>query len=676
MRRLVLFLVQIAFMVSLEAQTFYYYKGERIPISIDTVRYTIFFSSDHVLRETGILKSEEGMSGKNFCIIGQKQLDEVGLKSGATEILSVEPVIAPSQTPVSNLFYVKIQTEKDTAFLKDFAVKNGCKVERQVALMPSWYVLSTSICSAGNSIEMANKCFETGRVEEVDPGFIFNFQTSGGDDEPMWGKQWGLEAINVTEAWGLTKGHFTTVVAVLDKGIEASHIEFQENLLDGYDVISGGNAVVYGDHGTHVAGIIAAGINGQFVAGVAPDARLMPVSHPLTATATASEELANGLTWAWQNGASVINNSWGDQGGRLHDRLKSALLEDAIEVALTQGRDGLGTIVTFASGNYNTIDYPGSSDERTICVGSIGENHERASTSGYGERLDLVAPGVNILSTVLNNTVGNKSGTSMACPHVSGVAALMLSVNPLLDVGCLSAIIDSTCQKLNGYIYSGGYPHGAWNDETGYGLLDAGSAVAVAESLLPEIEISRVVRVPGVAKGVITLDITGVGVPEGCEIIWSIPYHELSNITSYTFTKESQNRYILEVEDRDMPYFVKPFDINARISTPNSRIIHNINVNVPYTFSNSRYALVENVVGHSLAITEVDKDNETEILMCPTHNVTVNVYSLQNRVLSKNIDLSLGTAVIPVSDLSEGYYILSIVENGFVVFSDKFIIKR
>ena len=95
----------------------------------------------------------------------------------------------------------------------------------------------------------------------------------------------------------------------------------------------------------------------------------------------------------------------------MHDRLKSALLEDAIEVALTQGRDGLGTIVTFASGNYNTIDYPGSSDERIICVGSIGENHERASTSGYGERLDLVAPGVNILSTVLNNTVGNKSGT-------------------------------------------------------------------------------------------------------------------------------------------------------------------------------------------------------------------------------------------------------------------------
>lgn len=103
-------------------------------------------------------------------------------------------------------------------------------------------------------------------------------------------------------------------MAVLDKGIEASHIEFQENLLDGYDVISGGNAVVYGDHGTHVAGIIAAGINGQFVAGVAPDARLMPVSHPLTATATASEELANGLTWAWQNGASVINNSWGGSG--------------------------------------------------------------------------------------------------------------------------------------------------------------------------------------------------------------------------------------------------------------------------------------------------------------------------------------------------------------------------
>ena len=123
MRRLVLFLVQIAFMVSLEAQTFYYYKGERIPISIDTVRCTIFFSSDHVLRETGILKSEEGMSGKNFCIIGQKQLDEVGLKSGATEILSVEPVIAPSQTPVSNLFLCKNTNGKRYRFFERFCCK-------------------------------------------------------------------------------------------------------------------------------------------------------------------------------------------------------------------------------------------------------------------------------------------------------------------------------------------------------------------------------------------------------------------------------------------------------------------------------------------------------------------------------------------------------------------------
>ena len=314
MRRLVLFLVQIAFMVSLEAQTFYYYKGERIPISIDTVRYTIFFSSDHVLRETGILKSEEGMSGKNFCIIGQKQLDEVGLKSGATEILSVEPVIAPSQTPVSNLFLCKNTNGKRYRFFERFCCKEWLQGGTSSGI--NAFVVCTIYFNlfCWQFYRNGNKCFETGRVEEVDPGFIFNSQTSGGDDEPMWGKQWGLEAINVTEAWGLTKGHFTTVVAVLDKGIEASHIEFQENLLDGYDVISGGNAVVYGDHGTHVAGIIAAGINGQFVAGVAPDARLMPVSHPLTATATASEELANGLTWAWQNGASVINNSWGGSG--------------------------------------------------------------------------------------------------------------------------------------------------------------------------------------------------------------------------------------------------------------------------------------------------------------------------------------------------------------------------
>lgn len=142
----------------------------------------------------------------------------------------------------------------------------------------------------------------------------------------------------------------------------------------------------------------------------------------------------------------------GDQGGMLHDQLKSTLLESAINDAITYGRGGLGTIVTFASGNWLSIDYPANTIHNAICVGSISSAYTRASNSGHGgHSLDVVAPGVSIISTIPDNKVQRKNGTSMACPHVSGVAALMLSVNPLLKSYQVSNIIDSTCTHLENY---------------------------------------------------------------------------------------------------------------------------------------------------------------------------------------------------------------------------------
>lgn len=221
--------------------------------------------------------------------------------------------------------------------------------------------------------------------------------------------------------------------------------------------------------------------------GVAPQSEIMSISHTLSITPDISEELANGINWAWQNGSHIINNSWGDQGGQFFNQLHSALLEDAITNALDNGRNGLGTILIFASGNHSpVIDYPANSNPNIITVGAINSTGNRSNFSGFGNELDVVAPGSNILSAIPSQGTASWDGTSMAAPHVAGVAALILSVNPNLTVQEVNTIIESTAQKVGGYSYSNNpsRPNGTWDDEMGYGLVDAYASVQEAQQTL------------------------------------------------------------------------------------------------------------------------------------------------------------------------------------------------
>lgn len=209
----------------------------------------------------------------------------------------------------------------------------------------------------------------------------------------------------------------------------------------------------------------------------------MSISHDLITSSSFSQQLASGISWAWQHGADIINNSWGDKGGTYYNIMHSALLENAIDNALTQGRNGKGCIVTFASGNKSpSIDYPGNYRNEILCVGSIEASGKRFTTSAYGGKLDIVAPGKDIWSTLPNNSAGYATGTSMACPHVSGVAALILAVNPNLTGAQVRDIIEKTAQKVGGYSYAtvAGRSNGSWNSEMGYGLVDAYAAVQAA----------------------------------------------------------------------------------------------------------------------------------------------------------------------------------------------------
>ena len=169
--------------------------------------------------------------------------------------------------------------------------------------------------------------------------------------------------------------------------------------------------------------------------------------------------------------------------------MRSAALENAIVNAITQGRNGLGAVVIFASGNFGVIDYPAWFHPDILVVGAVDRHGRRSvfdfeQSSGFGTQLDVVAPGSNILSTLPGNQIGEIGGTSMAAPHVAGVAALMLSVNPLLSARQVRDIIKGTANRyvLPGVTFGNTpeRPTILWNNQVGHGLLDAYAAVRAA----------------------------------------------------------------------------------------------------------------------------------------------------------------------------------------------------
>ena len=245
-------------------------------------------------------------------------------------------------------------------------------------------------------------------------------------------------------------------------------------------------------HGTATAGIIGAiSDNLRGIAGIASSCPIMSIC---TRPYDKPDKLANGFYFAADNGCAVISCSWSYPE-------QSATLDSAIVYAMKNGRNGLGCVVVFATGNDNdSVSYPANSNKDIVAVGAISPCGERKSFqscdeeewgSNYGSQLDIVAPGVMIPTTDLRGAAGASSGnyrndyngTSAACPHVSAVAALVLSINPGLTREEVTNIIEFTAQRVGDYDYSveEGRPNGKWHKEMGYGLVDAYEAVLAAQ---------------------------------------------------------------------------------------------------------------------------------------------------------------------------------------------------
>ena len=483
---------------------FYYYNGEKIYIPINRNEFTVyiidtnsFLFKELLEKDVKIINRFTAKDAANKELYGYQihfdkgNHDNIVSNLKNNEIVyAVEPVIGNGLTHmVSNCFYVKLRHTDDYTKLMSLSEKCKVKIIKKAPYCDNWFVLESNKKSYGNSIESSNFFWETGIFEDIDPGFIFNFHSNSFCvTDSSFSSQWGMSSINACSAWDITTGDTNIRIAVIDMGVDENHIELNEtNVCYSYDITSNSspaqtrykieNGKKY--HGIHVGGIIFANHNANRVAGISPGASLINISHDLKVkTIVNSWELGNAIILAVFQGARIINNSWGDQGGEIEE-LKSKYLEYAIDYAIDNN-----CVVVFAIGNKAPLmDYPATYRKEILTVGAISSNHTRASYSGYGDKLDVVAPGDNIYSTHNNNGYVNMNGTSMAAPHVSGVAALVLSVNSNLTGQQVRDIIESTAQELDGYSFqpaSSNHPNGTWNNEVGYGLVDAYAAVQKA----------------------------------------------------------------------------------------------------------------------------------------------------------------------------------------------------
>lgn len=399
---------------------------------------------------------------------------------------------------LSNFFYVKLKNEDDVELLRSVAVENGASILGNDRFMPLWYTLTCTEKTTSNALELANLFYEMNLFELATPNFIVENIADCVNDS-LFSMQWGLENtgqysgvagtdINYCTAAQITTGSSSVIVAVLDHGVQLNHPDLTNIYPLSYDTYySSSPSQLWGDHGTKCAGIIGANANNsKGVAGIAPNCPIMSISHPLLDEPLADVLFVNGINFAVTNGASVISNSW--------HYYENDYIENAINNALTNGRNGKGCVVVAAAGNANVeaVNFPARL-EGVIAVGGISPSGEHLSPtsnptglSSYGQELDLVAPGVNVPTTDINSGyVTGFNGTSSACPHVAAAAALVLSVNPGLTYEEVKEVLCRTATRVGPYTYSIDTTHlyGTWYKKTGYGLVNVGEAVIRAQAM-------------------------------------------------------------------------------------------------------------------------------------------------------------------------------------------------
>lgn len=329
---------------------------------------------------------------------------------------------------------------------------------------------------AGENLEaFADRLEATGAVAYASPNYIVRASATSNDPLVLSGQAWGLQTLRAIPSWKASRGE-GAVVAIVDSGVTLSNPDLAGSLWTNTNEIAGNGAdddnngfvddVAGADwidrdgdptdragHGTHVAGTIAAGAdNGIGSAGIAPGAKVMPLRFLDSRGAGNVGDAISAIEYAVAAGADVINASWG--GPDYSAPLQAALTragEAGVVVVAAAGNDG--------NNNDGSPVYPASySLPNLISVAAVDEADKLANFSNYGKnRVDIGAPGVEVVATV-GDGFGYMNGTSMAAPHVAGVAALLRGVNQNLSADGVVGAIKAGARKtanLSGRVRTG-----------------------------------------------------------------------------------------------------------------------------------------------------------------------------------------------------------------------------
>jgi subtilisin family serine protease len=378
------------------------------------------------------------------------------------------------------------------------------------------FVVERTLASRGELESLIRELALDPRVERVEEDAVVRldfvpddpyFSTTG-----SWGQAyadlWGLKKISAPAAWDRTAGEGITV-AIVDTGIDRTHPDLAANVWEnpgetpgngldddgngfvddawGWDFVGPASTQAKPDadprdghgHGTHVAGTVAAvGNNGIGVVGVAWKARVMAVKGLDDWGYGYDSQLAAAIVYAADSGADVINASWGGRGDSL-------VVEEAVDYAAS-----LGVVFVAAAGNSSddARRYHPAGLETAITVAASDANDRLASFSNWGNKIDVAAPGVDVLSlraagttrsTVVGNDYVRMSGTSMAAPHVSGLAALVLALHPEFSTEQVRQAIRASASDVAA---------AGFDPDFGYGRVNAAAAAALGGALEARIQ--------------------------------------------------------------------------------------------------------------------------------------------------------------------------------------------
>lgn len=466
---------------------------------------------------------------------------------------------------LTNIFRIQLKEADDINELFNFVNSNDLAILDN-NLIPLWYTLSCTSLSSHNALEYVNQAYESGLFAACEAEFTDNIYIESNlysYNDPAYSHQWNLHSsavfdLGIDNVHYISKGNGASI-AVVDNGIYIGHPDL--NIISSWDAtseVSLATNYIYEEdsinhHGTTTAGVIGAQINNEIgLVGLAPDALLTPISVKFgvstydTSIKLTNVALADAIYYAAINGADVISNSWSSN-------IELQYVNSAISFALSSGRNGKGSVVVFASGNQSQSisRYPHASNPNIISVGNTDHHGYRYITSNYGSDLDVVAPGTNVYLLSGDGKYITATGTSLSCPQVAAIAGLMLSVNPDLTYSQVSEIIDKTADRISTYsfIRNEDKPHGLWNEEVGYGLVNAMDAVSLAMGYYNLISFDYTGQMPEVS---ITAD-------KDISVIWDWETRDIEDLEvlsqktlnlSHTYSTSKKRRiYIAEKVD-------------------------------------------------------------------------------------------------------------------------------